>query len=531
MDADDHNALLLFRVGPVCCCAPSRPVAAVVTPPPLHRPPGTDALHPGVFRHVSGLVRVLDLRIGFGTPAEDNAASRIIVADVAGAPTGFAVDEILDVLAWPKEGWGNLPPLVPRRLFRGTLEHGGRLYLYTEFARLNGIDAPGILHGYLQGLDRPAASASAAAAPDTPPSPAPAGAPPDPSATAADRRPAAARPAPSAVPRSVPAERPAAPARPSAVPAPTRKRSRAPAEGERAARPAPQRPPERPRTPAPAATHRPPPAQLAPSPPVASRPRPVGTNTPAPRLNTESEHSPSSPSPPSRQPEALSGGGAGWLLGGALLLVLGLAGWLGRGAWVENEPPTVALSLPTSAALAPVPEPPSPVPETRQEIPDPADRDLEPARPAERASDTPDSEAPQAPPPARPAYRAEIHKDSQGITLVLHQPRAPQAGPPAAAPRPPAPAAGTTPPSSPPVEAPPPPEAATTPPPPRRPPEAVHVQREIVHIVVRGDTLWDIAARYVHDPFRYPELARLSRIRNPDLIYPGDRVRILVVRD
>ncbi len=528
MDADDHNALLLFRVGPVCCCAPSRPVAAVVTPPPLHRPPGADALHPGVFRHVSGLVRVLDLRIGFGTPAEDNAASRIIVADVAGAPTGFAVDEILDVLAWPEEGWGNLPPLVPRRLFRGTLEHGGRLYLYTEFARLNGIDAPGILHGYLQGLDRPATSASVAAAADTPPSPAPAGAPPDPSATATDRRPAAARPA---EPRSVPAERPAAPARPSAVPAPTRNRSRAPAEGERTARPAPQRPPERPRTPAPAVPHRPTPSRPAPSPPVASRPRPTGTNTPAPRTHTDSKHSPSSPSPPSRQPAPPPESASGWLLGGALLLVLGLAGWLGRAAWVEEEPPTVALSLPTSATPAPVPEAPSPVPETRQEAPAPADRDLDPARPAEGESDTPGSEAPQVPTPARPAYRAEIHKDSQGITLVLHQPREAHAGPSAAAPRPPAPAAGTAPPSSPPAEAPPPPATATSPPPPRRPAEAAHVQREIVHIVVRGDTLWDIAARYVHDPFRYPELARLSRIRNPDLIYPGDRVRILVVRD
>lgn len=59
-------------------------------------------------------------------------------------------------------------------------------------------------------------------------------------------------------------------------------------------------------------------------------------------------------------------------------------------------------------------------------------------------------------------------------------------------------------------------------------PTASHiVTTEIVHIVVPGDTLWAIAEHYIHDPFRYPELARLSRIRNPDLIYPGDRVRII----
>jgi len=50
---------------------------------------------------------------------------------------------------------------------------------------------------------------------------------------------------------------------------------------------------------------------------------------------------------------------------------------------------------------------------------------------------------------------------------------------------------------------------------------------QLVHTVVRGDTLWHIAQRYIHNPYRYPELARLNKIRNPDLIYPGDRVRII----
>ena len=44
--------------------------------------------------------------------------------------------------------------------------------------------------------------------------------------------------------------------------------------------------------------------------------------------------------------------------------------------------------------------------------------------------------------------------------------------------------------------------------------------------VVRGDTLWDIAKKYVGDPSRYPELTEPSNIRNPDLIHPSDIVRI-----
>ena len=50
----------------------------------------------------------------------------------------------------------------------------------------------------------------------------------------------------------------------------------------------------------------------------------------------------------------------------------------------------------------------------------------------------------------------------------------------------------------------------------------------IMHIVVKGDTLWDIAARYLGNPFLYPELAKLSRINDPDLIYPGDIIRIIL---
>jgi nucleoid-associated protein YgaU len=52
--------------------------------------------------------------------------------------------------------------------------------------------------------------------------------------------------------------------------------------------------------------------------------------------------------------------------------------------------------------------------------------------------------------------------------------------------------------------------------------------RIITHVVVKGDTLWDIAETYVKDPFRYPELAELSKIKNPDLIYPYDLVRIRI---
>lgn len=44
-----------------------------------------------------------------------------------------------------------------------------------------------------------------------------------------------------------------------------------------------------------------------------------------------------------------------------------------------------------------------------------------------------------------------------------------------------------------------------------------------LHIIVRGDTLWDLSNRYFENPFLWPQLWDANRyIRNPHLIYPGD---------
>jgi len=48
------------------------------------------------------------------------------------------------------------------------------------------------------------------------------------------------------------------------------------------------------------------------------------------------------------------------------------------------------------------------------------------------------------------------------------------------------------------------------------------------HVVVKGDTLWDISALFLQQPWLWPKLWRLNPdINNPHLIYPGDILKLV----
>lgn len=47
------------------------------------------------------------------------------------------------------------------------------------------------------------------------------------------------------------------------------------------------------------------------------------------------------------------------------------------------------------------------------------------------------------------------------------------------------------------------------------------------YIVIKHDTLWDISANLLKDPYKWPEIWKKNpQIKNPDLIHPGNKLRI-----
>jgi hypothetical protein len=51
---------------------------------------------------------------------------------------------------------------------------------------------------------------------------------------------------------------------------------------------------------------------------------------------------------------------------------------------------------------------------------------------------------------------------------------------------------------------------------------------EVIHVVRKGDTLWDLANAYLKDPFRWPDVFQRNTdiVENPHWIYPGESIRI-----
>lgn len=481
-DGREERSWLVFRLGSHRLCADTRAVEGIIEPPRITRLPSTPPFVLGVFPFrgqyalAVSLAQKLAVSAGHGP-----AAGPFVIARVDGKLAAFQVDEAQDVLQSEDARWQPLPEMLRDELFDRYTLRDDDLILHTSFAALLNARPGRDLSSVRQGLGVPEAKVAPEPLPAVQaPPPAPAIAQREtPVTSARHAMPASASPAPVAKPAfpvAPPRAREAVPQRFSAKPLP----------------PPPPRPPRPARERALPSTGAPPPQ---------ASPDTTDFATPPPEAPAAREHSVARSSPPAPMPESppprpaaprpervaaatpqtvartsqpvapvapavtavrAAEGRSDWTL--PAWTALAVAALLAVVAWLWPHGESTRAPAPVASVAAPAPKAPA--------------READ-AVPAEAAT-----------PRTLATPVVEVKTDS--FTLTVERPAtAPAAAPPTAPPIP-------------------------TAVPPRR----------VTYVVVRGDTLWAIARRFLGNPFRYPELAALSGIRNPDLIHPGDVVRI-----
>lgn len=531
------ETLLIFRIAGIACAVPAETVGSIVMPPGhLTHPPGSDRSTPGIFHHAEFTYSVIDLHARFGIDAPRKGSGRLLLQDEGMRHFAFLIDEVVGLVRSEEGKWATLPPYLPQNVFWSGFLYRKEIVLCTELTTLRTMRDASPLHRHIEALRQQAPARDAeeekSPHPEEKPLEAPSG-----DVPVSDVSRTTARIHTTTRSSDTPAKTTA-----SSLPSKGRAEETKPASAI-------IRPPATTSVNQPATGHRTPgaiterspisrraPERVSPG-SVKKRDKPPVTPTPGPS-------SPPIPSEPvaTELPPSMPGKSESSAF--PLLLILLLAFSLPAVWWFWPQPESPApapplvlqpepVQVPTSRpepepAVTAVPETPPPTPSPSQ----PAPATVAPRAPLTIERDAEgtinliiDRQAitSSAPVPVLPTTepkdiltdtedtsgQATGEKTATAATSVETGTESDHAEQPIAT-------AEQEPPLQPDPDWP-------------KPASPTGLEPcDCTHTVVPGDTLWDIAEQYTGNAFNYHDLARRSGIRNPDRIYPGDTVRIII---
>lgn len=569
MSFTTNKILLIFRVAGIPFAVPAQSVGSILMPPEhVTHTPGSHRSTPGIFHHAQATYAVIDLHERFSSGIPRHGRGRMLLHEEGIRHFAFLVDEVVGLMRSEEGTWANLPPYLPRDIFPIGFLHQEEIILCSELPLLRNMHDVEPLRRHAEQLKQQQtvketaekttsiAVEKAVEKPAKKPAQTPADRPVEKTTTGTEREHKTTEKIPSAgmsraeEQKSTIASPPTPPTLKPAEPATTQHEEKPLGE-----KPLGEKPPIEKR----------PGEQISPS--TTSRPKQQVVrdtteikqpgHTEAPHLTQQTPPPAKTPyTPPHREPltksvapppaakpvqklqttteESTSDNSWLWLLLFLLLLVaLPFGYWL----WPSSQPPHRS---PTRVTISP-PEPSvvvveEPVEATKeQSLRDTRDEES----PASAAEPSPQIEHDETPPATGAEPPLRIERDEDGtINLIIDRQAVAQSSSPTSAQTETATTMETsdsgtieaTPSSEekPVVEDVPPSTGEKTVtvevPAPSNGPEPC----DCTHIVVKGDTLWDIAELYTGNAFNYPELAKRSGIKNPHRIYPGDRVRIII---
>lgn len=554
------ETLLIFRIAGIACAVPAESVGSIVMPPNhLTHPPGSGRSTPGIFHHAEYTYSVIDLNARFGIDVPRKGSGRLLLQNEGIRHFAFLVDEVVGLVRSEDGQWAKLPPYLPNTVFWSGFLYRKEIVLCTELSSLRTMHDASPLRLHIETLQQqaaankpaeeeiPAAERQNVAQTET-----------------ADRAKSAPHDSEEEQPRTVP-ERPAEKRAPAPV-------TLGKVQTTNRATPSKPQPPaaaasdtQKPAT-RPAAAHKPTPGPITrttrpsasgtvskPERPPLARPESGQASTPAPAPEPVA---PVKPSQPARSTPPPSGFPVFPII--LLLLLIAPAAWWFWPQQAAKHPFETTSVTPTPPARQP--ERKSALTTEPPEVKQTVTTTMPPvtAEPDENPPVTEPTPAATPAPVTTQAMPLTIERDASGtINLiidrqaianstdvrvpVLPRPEPADSAEVATADNPAQPPSDDENPA--PVETPGGDHAAQTAtqttaeqeaplqPDPDWPKPASPTGLEpcdCTHTVVRGDTLWDIAEQYTGNAFNYHDLARRSGIRNPDKIYPGNKVRIII---